>query len=249
MADNIMRPVRRAAAALRLAPEPDPGAKETIPTVTLDLPSQGVFYDGVRSIQVARTLSVNQVRSLHGIRALQSEYNRKRELINIIGRSIRGIDYLDLTWSDFRYVLYWLRLNTYKPNPYQIQWEYRVGDETRKVLSRVSINDYRIVELDRHRTYPYLAETVRMRLEVLELEDEEDRWYAQYAVHYPRGTTLREKMDLLDAHEDTVLAEIRQFQHDSRHGLYPTLKLTDPDHPEAGEFEYELTLEVDDFFP
>ena len=247
-----MKPVRNLAHRLRIAsPEDVEDPKETIPAVMLDLPSNGVFYGGTRSIRVSRTLSVAQIRLLYGVRALASEYNKQRELINIIGRSIQGIDFLDLTWPDFRFIMYWLRLNTYKPTPYSIQWEYtpKGSDTPKTVMSRVSISNYKIIELDRHKTFPYEYETVRMRLESLEMENDEDRWIAQYAACYPRGATLRERIDALDCREDTVLTEILQFQKDAEHGLFPSMTLTDPDNPEAGEFQYELQLEIEDFFP
>jgi hypothetical protein len=251
MTGNILKPMRKAAERLGLSEAPTTDEKETIPSISLDLPSNGVFYNGVRTVNVSRTLSVSQIRMLYGSRSHTSEYNKLRDLVNVIGRSIHGIDFLGLTWPDFRYIMYWLRLNTYKPAPYSIQWEYTpVGAESPKtVMSRISIVDYRIIELDRHKSYGYEYETVRMHLERLELESEEERWVAGFAVSYPRGATLRERMDALDCREDSVLVEIRQFQTAANHGLFPKLKLTDPENPGAGSFDYELVLEAEDFFP
>ena len=248
-----MRPLRQAAQKLRIATtdDIDVDTKEEIPTVSVDLPSAGVFNNGVKAIRVSRTLSVNQIRALYGLRGMQSAYNKQRELINIIGRSIQGINFLDMTWEDFRYVMYWLRLNTYKPSPYAIQWEYTPAGskEVKTVTSRVSISDYKIIELDRHKTYPYVYETVRMRLESLELESEDDKWFATFACSYARGDTLAEKMELLDRRESDVLTEIRAFQKETLHGLFPTVQLSDPENLAAGTFAYELVLETEDFFP
>lgn len=229
--------------------------KEEIPTAIVDLPSSGVFYSGTLAVAVSRTLSVAQVRQLYGIRNLQNPYNRKRELVNIIGRSIQGYDFLDLTWPDFQYILYWLRLNSYKKAPYTIQWEYPVVPATdeapavmKSVLSHVQMTDFDIRTLDRHKKFEYEYETVRMYLERLELEDESEVWLSKFAACYPRGNTLKARISALEACSDDKLYDIRQFQATAQHGVVSTVHLRDPDNPAAGDFPFVLEMDVTDFF-
>jgi hypothetical protein len=264
MNDRLLSPVREVAKKLGIGGRTDPDEKlsfpnqekEDIPTAIVDLPSGGVFYKGVMSIGVCRTLSVAQVRQLYSIRNLTSQYNRKRELVNIIGRSIKGFDFLDMTWPDFQYVMYWLRLNTYKKTPYSISWEYQPAAEgdgppppKKTVLSMVGLTDFRIHTLDRHRKFQYEYETVRMYLERLELQDEGEIYISQQAACYHRGgNTLRARLDALDRCSDDVLFEIRAFQQEAHHGVHPVVKLRDPDNPKAGPFEFVLEMDVADFF-
>lgn len=225
---------------------------EEIPTTAVDLPSSGVFYPNTEgTVHVNRSLSCDQVMQLYGIRSINNEYNKKRELFNVIGRSIHGMDFLDLTLPDFQYLMYWLRLNTYKKSPFMVEWDYTPEGETEKktVNTRVFLDNFDLTVIDRHRTFAFSFMTVRTYLDTLLLEKEEDVFGAKYARHIREGETIEDKLEILRRKPADFMLELRDFELEAAHGVSPTVLLTDPDNPSAGPFRYNLNVEVEDFFP
>jgi len=232
--------------------EPDqPDAAPThLPVYEVELPSKGYFYNGVKHVSVS-PMTVSQIRQLYGLRTVENQYNRWRGIVNVVGRCLHGFDVMRLTWPDFEFLMYWIRLNTYKQSPYIIVWNWTPPDWTtaKEVSTRVMFNDFEIIELPPHREFRYGYQRVEDRLSAMLLEDDSARWVAQMAACWPHGKDLEDKIARLDHQPAETLTDLQRHLNEARHGIIASIELSDPDYPEHGPFRHELKVDVDDFFP
>lgn len=225
--------------------------EKSMQTFQVELPSQGVFYeDGFKVAQVS-LLSIPQVRMLASARKMEHKYNKERAVISAMSRSLHNYDITKLTYQDFVFLLYWIRLNSYKKSPYLLTWEYdhpAVG--RRKVVSEVFMTDLKVNVIDGkiEKDLRFVWETVDDHLEMLKLEDEDDIYFAKLATSIP-GANLEEKIKILDTYPADIIIDIKKHQADFNHGVVETIELQDQDYPEIEPFMYVNKLELEDFFP
>lgn len=225
--------------------------RSDIATFSVTLPSSGVFYPGQKDTIQVSLLTVSQVRQLYGARGLTNEYNQFREIVNALGRSVHDFDIMDLTYPDFEYLKYWIRLNSFRSTPYILMWEYVQEDGSNKsVRSVINMNDFTIDVLDRHYSPPnnWKYMTVRDKLDIMQLTKEEDIAMAEYACLLP-GKSIEEKQRLLDSYPADMLVSMRQHIDKSHHGIITRVMLTDPDVPDFTPIPHTLVMELADFFP
>ena len=225
--------------------------KNDVASFSVTLPSSGVFYPGRKDTIQVSLLTVSQVRQLYGAKGLTNEYNQFREIVNALGRSVQDFDILDLTYSDFEYLKYWIRLNSFRSTPYILMWEYvQENGEKKSVRSVVNMNDFHIDILDKHYSPPnnWRCMTVRDKLDIMQLTKPEDIAMAEYACLLP-GRTIEEKQLLLDSYPADTLVSMRRHIDKSHHGIVTRVMLTDPDVPDFEPIPHTLVMELADFFP
>lgn len=215
----------------------------------VELPSGGVFYENKKKEVKISPLVIAQVRQLESSQAIQDKSNQEREIANIVGRSIHDFNVFDLTYEDYRFLLYWLRLNSFQRTPYTIQWAYTPEGETeeRQVLSTIKISDFNVTECDPMWSFDYGCMTVRDKVEILALPEEE-RKYAEYACVL-KGRDIQEKIQKLDLMPADYLSVIKLHIARSHHGVHETVTVEDKEAAVPKRFTLPVTFAIADFFP
>lgn len=242
-------------------------APEGLPQYTVELPSKGKFYGGTKAISVT-PLTILQVRQLYGLRQLKSEYNRKSGFASVLSRSVHNFDLFRLTKPDFDFLLYWIRLNTFKSSPYVVTWSYTPPgwSHEKSMVTQVQMANFDIIEIKDHLVPAYDTERVEDWLARLLLEEkansedeysEDERadfssraWIAPYAACLKMRGNLEDKIakfDSMDAGD--LIGKIMEHQRETHHEIVPYILLSDPEYPDVEPFRKELLMELDDFFP
>lgn len=223
--------------------------KTDLANYIVELPSNGLFYPGNKNTVQISALTIGQVRQIEAASKIQDKSNYERELANIIGKSIHDFNVFDLTVDDYQFLLYWIRLNSYRKVPYSIRWTYKNElDEEQEVTSIIKITDFNINSCEKHAKPEYGYKTVRDQIDILALPTEEDMKYAEFACVLP-GKDLAEKIAKLDQMPLDKLHEVRYHIQQFNHGITETVKVKGLEVDGSPEFKIELSLDLSDFFP
>jgi len=220
-----------------------------VQSYVVEVPSNGVFYPNNQKEVKISPLVIAQVRQLESSHAIQDPSNREREIANIVGRSIHDFNVFDLTYEDYKFLLYWLRLNSFQRTPYTIQWAYVPDGETeeKQVISTIKITDFDVAECDPMWSFEYGYQTVRDRVEILALPEPEQK-YAEYAAVL-QGKDIREKLQRLDLMPADYIAIIKQHISKAYHGVNETVTVEDKEAASPKKFTLPVRFDVADFFP
>lgn len=84
----------------------------------ISLPSRCVFYPKVDDVYVRRLHIVD-------LDSLSTAKNKSsiRDFVEALGRTLHGIDVLDMTWDDFVHLCYWHRINSFPRRAYKLSWK------------------------------------------------------------------------------------------------------------------------------
>lgn len=220
----------------------------SLPSYIVELPSNGVFYKDKKEVKVV-PFTIGQVRRLEAASKISNESNKEKEIANIVGDSLVDFNVFDLTEPDFVFLLYWIRLNSFQNNPYTIQWTYKTENgEDKKCISMVKTSNFEILECDRMLSPQFGYKTIRDRIEILELQTEEEKKYAEYAAIL-EGKSIQEKLARLDSLPIEKLFDLKTHLVKFKHGVSEYVKVRDEEVENSPWFNLELRIEVSDFFP
>jgi hypothetical protein len=218
------------------------------------LPSRGVFYQNRKADSVSVSpLNVSQVRSIYAASEAGDAWTRESTMVAAIQRSVPDFDLLTMTSDDYRFLLYWVRMNSYASSPYTVQWTHpRPDGSVARVNSHVSQSLLDVKECNPNRVpaNPQFAyPTVSDKLDFLRLEDASEKYVALYA-QYVKGKDLQEKIRILESMSADTLVQLKTHMRDFAHGVAEKVMLRDPEEGEQSEpYEVPLTFEISDFFP
>jgi hypothetical protein len=216
----------------------------------IDLPSGGVFYNGKRNIQVSPFLA-DHICELHAAFQHVSQYEKDRSIVNTINKCVHDFDVFNMTIGDFRFLAYWLQLNSYKKSPKVISWEYDWNDTHYRAAANVQLTNFIVKEVNRHtklKDKRFWYRTMSDHLSILEISDPTDKYFADFA-SYLKGKDLDEKVRFLKTLSADALLEIIDHKNEFEHGIVEVAKVKDPQNPDAGEFEVTVSLNFSDMFP
>lgn len=214
------------------------------PTTSVNLPSQGVFYPDRRKSVKVSAFTIDQVVMLKSIDATSHESVREKILADVIGRSLADFDVLDLTVGDYVFLLYWIRLNSYKRSPFMLSWKGEDGIERSAMLQDTTLD---VVEVDTARAVPrdFTYMTVRDKIKSLEIEDKALAWKARYASYLNLDGNLEARMEALGEMGPDKIVEINQNLEKFLHGVNELAVVQEGDK----EIKIPMKLEISDFFP
>lgn len=220
-----------------------------LPSYVVELPSNGIFYENRQKSIKCSTLNIGQVRQLESAHKIQNLSNREREIANIIGRSISDFNVFDLTYPDFIFLLYWIRLNSFKNTPYTINWSYKLDDNSeKKCVSLIKTSNFDVKSCEVMASPKYGSMNVRDYIEILFLPNEEEQKYGKYAAVL-KGKDLQEKIKVLDSLDYDELIQIKKHIKDFEHGVSEYVKVRDEEVAGSAWFDLELSISIADFFP
>lgn len=221
-----------------------------LPSFVVELPSNGVFYKNRQKSIKCTNLNIGQVRQLESADKIKDRSNREREIANIIGRSIGDFNVFDLTYPDFVFLLYWMRLNSFKNTPYTINWSYAPEgqEEVKQCISLIKTSNFDIKSCEVMASPEYKWKTVRDYIDILALPEETDQKYGEYAAIL-EGKDLQEKIKKLDNLDYDELIRVKKHINDFNHGVSEYVKVRDEEVADSPWFNLELSVSIADFFP
>lgn len=229
-----------------------------IPSFPVELPSKGVFYkDNLSAVQI-RPFSVKQIKQLLGAVRTKNASEKEQIIAETVAESIENFDVYDLTYNDFEYVLYWLRINSYKKSPMVVNWSYQLDEVTKKCTTNITESELRYIECDpvkRPLNKDFKFTTVRDKIELAKLEDEAEIYIASYASvlssrdENDKIVTLAQKVDKLGKYPADVIIDIKEHLNRFAHGVEEYVTVRDIEVENSEEFKIKLELQISDFFP
>jgi hypothetical protein len=229
-----------------------------IPSYKVELPSRGVFYEGKSSIKV-KPFSVKQIKQLVAASKTKDDSERESIVAETIAESVEDFDVYDLTVDDYEFLLYWLRLNSYKKAPYYVMWSYTQGDGTEKpIRSTVNMSDIKVIECDpakRPVNKDLQYTTVRDKIQLVKLVEESDIYVASYASvlnsrdESGRIITIIDKINKLGVYPAEIIMDIKEHLDRFRHGVEEYILVEDIEVSGFEPRKLKLELQLADFFP
>lgn len=210
------------------------------------VPSNGVFYNGIKAVSLS-LLTMGQVVDVEKVYACKDAYEQFTKFVGVVNGSVYGVPTLELTLQDFYAVCYWLRLNSYKKEPITIQME--VEDDNgvpRTMIGSVLSDSIEAISLTNFISNPeYDYPRVRDQLFIMqhsaELSNIEKTYFA-----YVAGGTPEEKLANFRTMRADKFDALNKYIYDSYHGVKTIAKIKFPD----GEIrEQELKFDFTMFFP
>lgn len=215
---------------------------------TFGLPSDGVFYtDDIKTVQLL-PLTIGQVVDVEKIYSNNKTASEQFEFfVNIVHRSVYGINVLDLTLPDFYAVCYELRRISYKKEPFMIQAEFEIGGEVRTLSTPVIMDSITVKKLDSKNNIKTEFDYMRVKDWLYIFQNLDSLSSLEYQMFpFVKGATAQDKLANFRAARADQLQFIQIHQYNSYHGLNKMVKIKSPD----GEIiEQEMAFEYRMFFP
>jgi hypothetical protein len=198
------------------------------------LPSQGKLgYDSI----TLRPFSTQEILQLHRVRISKNESS----LFDIINTCAHDFDIRTLPLGDFRFVFYWLKLNSFTKNPFTIKWTSKYGNANTLTLNK---SDLEIIPLDidpddieyyiaKGFCVPTLRDGEEFNRYLNKIKDETERASTEYEVSYAQfiqGKSIAEKLEILRDPSRTTpddLIEILEFSNCLNFGVKETVSVKD----------------------
>lgn len=235
-----------------LEPTLAPETARRVVTISVPLPSQGVFYpERQASVQVS-PLTVRQVRNVHAA-SKASGSARERTFASVIQQSVHDFDVLKMTIDDYKFIMYWIRMNSYPNSPFTVQWQYW-DDKNKKdveVTSYATMAHFDVKQLNRNMepdprfSYPTVGDSI----DYLQIDDPSDKYIAYYA-QVLAGPDLSSKVSKIQSEDAEILNDIKSHLVQFAHGVSEYVNVQDTQGKEPSKiFKIPLEMELKDFYP
>jgi hypothetical protein len=208
----------------------------------IDLPSNGLLYPNEIFI---RPLSVPDLIDLHPARKVDpvtKQFNQTL-MLDVLSRTIKNMDIRDLHIGDFRFVFYWLKINSYTKTPLTVTYLSKYGNRNKAVVKK---SDIKIQTLDDDSINDYLeqgfiaprirdGEEFQSYLQSKNLGDSEEDLkqkdqmeYAFSFMQFIEGDSIEEKIENFSKLTPDNLVDIIQFSKKlSKYGIIETVEVKD----------------------
>ena len=129
-----------------------------------------------------------------------------------------SIDVWDLTAKDFRYLMYWQRLNSYTRNPYDLNWTSFYGNRNKITISKSTLK-IKELQATREEYQQWLARGFKMptmrdlnEYDLLEKDLDALDKFKWIRAKYLKGASVREKLDRADQiSPDEFFIDVAEF--------------------------------------
>lgn len=239
---GMARDMMPATAPVAEAPTPKVSLKAGDGFVRLELPSKLIPYSFH-----AEGFHIRPLRGLDILGIVAAEENGNFSALLDVLNGCVSQDIRELTTGDFRFIMYWLRLNSYPATPYSVNWVSRYGNPNSVQVART---DLQIIELamtkaeyDAFRAkglcFPTVRDAERLRDISLSAADRFKLERAQFIYvppdAYASASNLIEISEAIAAYRDKVIDEgsmslfeaIREFSTKIEHGVKEKIEVTD----------------------
>ena len=175
------------------------------------IPSNGVFYD-FDDITI-RPFNVPDFAKIY-----RGNVEKRDDLIIDTVNSTTNIDVWDLTEKDFRYVMYWQRLNSFTRNPYNLTWTTFYGNQNTLTINKTNLKvnqlDATREEYQEWKNKGFCMPTMRDLQEYLSLQNTlsiEDQ-FLWIRAKYLSGNSVAEKLQhAVEVNPDEFFIDVKEF--------------------------------------
>lgn len=243
---EVVKDLEKQAAAKEQVLETNQEAKLTTPVEandkyqSINLPSNFIFYD-FDTIKV-RKFEIRDLAKMHRVMQNESIPMFKEVIQGCVDKNINL-----LTAGDFKYICYWLRLNSYPKSPMTVEWRSKYGNESvaqvRKTDLTVLAPEITKEDLEAYRSKGFEVPTLEFSsIFDGDISDDDDFLYSN--AQFFKGKTWEEKIQNLENYTNEngleSLQDVKQFDDLIDHGVKEELVVYDPKFdPEV----YKKTLE------
>ena len=229
-------------------------SKEMTSSITghrIDLPSHGVFYKDKKDFIVVDLLRIKHIELIYSALTLSEDFDKEERIASVINDCIKDYSAYDLTLDDYKYVLYWLRFNSYPRNPFFIKYTRILEDKTEKVVTvRVNQTDLNIKELknEQRPLFPWLSyTTVQDNLYYLKHKKELNLIMEYFS--FVNGKSPEEKISFYKNLDADSINDIKSHIIEFYHGVTESITTFDPEDPKKEEVKLEFEFDLASFFP
>ena len=232
---------------------------------TINLPSGGRLYGGRSSVE-ASFFTTLDVKRLYDI----TKGTKTDSIEKLIGSKI-DLNIEELTISDFWYVLYWVRINSFEKHPLKVEWtckKLKKGDTCSTVNdSLIEGSNLVVEELDKEYKEPVTLKLpvhgdIKVKLRRVsdtivadKLVDtkfngkasEGDQWFIKLASSIDNGQSLYENYLLVSKLDPDDLMYLDSFESTYSYGVRTVVKVACKDCQEVSLIPFQIALEH--FFP
>jgi len=194
---------------------------------SISLPSGFIFYDfdtiKVRKFEIRDLAKMNRV--------VQNESTKmfKEVIQNCVDRDINL-----LTAGDFKYICYWLRLNSYPKSPMTVKWLSKYGNENISQVRKSELQVY-APEITEKQLAKWREEGFEVPItkfsNIFDTELESDDEFLYSNAQFFRGDTWEEKIhtmeDYLEKNGLEALNKVKEFDDLIDHGVKEELTVVD----------------------
>ena len=193
----------------------------------ISLPSGFIFYD-FDTIRV-RKFEIRDLAKMH--RVMQNEsYKMFKDVI----QGCVDVDINKLTSGDFKYICYWLRLNSYPKSPMTVEWRSKYGNENIAQVRKSELQVY-APEITKEQLEQWRAEGFEMPTIAFsnifdqKLDDVDDFLYSN--AQFFKGSTWEEKISTMEEYLEKngleALNKVKEFDDLVDHGVKEELTVYD----------------------
>lgn len=195
--------------------------------ISVSLPSGFIFYD-FDSIRI-RKFEIRDLAKMHRVMQNQS-YKMFKEVI----QGCVDININKLTSGDFKYICYWLRLNSYPKSPMTVEWRSRYGNDNvaqvRKSELQVYGPEITKEQLEQWRSEGFEMPTLEFsNIFDQKLDDDDDFLYSN--AQFFKGSTWEEKIATMEEYLEKngleALTKVKEFDDLVDHGVKEELTVYD----------------------
>lgn len=195
---------------------------------SISLPSGFMFYD-FKDLK-ARKFEVRDLAKMSKVMKTESHKLFKEVIQNCIDRDVDS-----LTPGDFKYLCYWLRLNSYPNNPMSISWKSKYGNDNVSIINKSSIiklaPDIKIEEYNKWKEEGFCVPTMKFSAIFSQDDLSEDDDFLYSNAQYFQGNNWDEKLktmeDFLEKNGLEALNRITEFDKLIDHGVQEEVTVRD----------------------
>lgn len=194
---------------------------------SISLPSGFMFYD-FDTIKV-RKFEIRDLAKMYKVTQTESYKLFKEVIQNCVDHDIN-----QLTSGDFKYICYWLRLNSYPKSPMTIKWKSKYGNDNvaqvRKSELQVLAPDITKEQLEEWEAEGFCVPTLEFS-SVFEEDLSEDDEFLYSNAQFFKGKDWKEKIETLNSYLDRngldALQKVKDFDDLVDHGVKEELTVVD----------------------
>jgi hypothetical protein len=230
----------------------------TLSSYTVELPSKGRLYGGKSSVELT-FFTLADVKRIYDI----SQGIKSDSLEKLVASKVHDYNLFDLAESDYWYLLYWLRINSFTSHPLEIEWTCTQAGCGTKNISKISKDSLNQVEINEEYSEPATLDlpdfgTIEVRLPRVKddkevgivmdhlhgkLATEGDEWFCKRAAMWVDSRPLVDRYKELRAKftPDDVFV-LDGFQKDYSFGITEYLKVTCFSCQEVSQRYFRISL-------
>ncbi len=204
----------------------------------LEFPSNHAFYDSEIFVRPFSTEDIIDLSPARKINPATETYDNTL-MLDVFSRTVKNFDVRDMHLGDFRFLFYWIKLNSFTRTPLTVNFTSKYGNKNKLTIKKsdIKINtlDKADIEkiheyMDRGFVYPTIREGEEMD-RFIRSKPKEEREKIQYAfsyVQFIKGASLEEKVNKFRKLSPDDMVDILQFSKllDS-YGVAETVKVKD----------------------